>query len=168
MSLHPDKSRHSKGFTLVEALVALVILTVGLIPAFQQATTAVNLSASIRNSLIAANLAQEGVEMVRAFRDANWFAVKPFDTGLTGCTAGCLVQYNGAAVTALNGNPFLRLDPLTGLYQYTQGDESIFHRKLVITSVSANELKVTSEVTWNERSGAKQHIVEYHLFNWLK
>jgi hypothetical protein len=38
---------------LVEALVALALLTVGLVPAFIQATSALTLSTSVRNSLTA-------------------------------------------------------------------------------------------------------------------
>jgi prepilin-type N-terminal cleavage/methylation domain-containing protein len=144
-----------KGFTLIETLVALTLLTVGLIPAFVQASSAVTLATTVKNSLIAANLAQEGVETVRALRDENWFAGRPFDTNLNVCATNCADQ-------------FLKLDPVSGLYQYTQGADSSFKRMVVIAPVSAAEVKVTSTVTWTERTTDKQFVVEEYLFDWIK
>ena len=61
----------SKGFTLIEALIALVILTVAIGPAVALAGSALRISTTIRNNLIATGLAQEGVEVVRTVRDDN-------------------------------------------------------------------------------------------------
>lgn len=159
--------KHS-GFTLVEALVALTLITVGLIPAFLQASSAVQLSGRVRNSLIAAHLAQEGVEVVRALRDANWFADQPFDTGLTSCTTGCRVEYNSASLLPSVGNPQLKLDPLSGLYQYNTGNQTGFTREITVSPISNHELKVVSEVGWTDRGGAKTYTLEYHLFDWIQ
>lgn len=167
-ALSLELQRETKGFTLVEALVALTLLTVGLIPAFIQASSAVTLSSSVRNSLIAAHLAQEGVEVVRAARDGNWFAGQPFNTGLTSCTSGCRVQYDSALTQPLGGNPALKLDPLSGLYQYSSGTDTLFHRTITITAPTSHELAVFSAVTWRERSGDKTFTVEYHLFDWIQ
>lgn len=167
-----DAFKHNKrsgGFTLVEALVALTLLTVGLIPAFQQATAAINLSNSIRNSLIAAHIAQEGIEVVRGVRDANWFNGRPFDDGLTGCESGCTLQYDS---DELLGPTFadapLRLDPLTGLYQYSNGNPTPFSRTVRITQEAPHKLYVVSEVAWQERATAKKFSVEYYLFDWIQ
>ncbi|MEK9208801.1 MAG: prepilin-type N-terminal cleavage/methylation domain-containing protein, partial [Patescibacteria group bacterium] len=100
MSRHQDKyNSREAGFTLVEALVSLVLLSTALVPTFILATDAIRLSGRIRNSLIASNLAQEGVEIVRALRDANWFAGQPFDTGLTLCAQGCQVAWDSSSLT---------------------------------------------------------------------
>lgn len=158
----------SVGFTLVEVLVALALLTAGLIPAFLQAASAVRLTGQVRNSLIATHLAQEGVETVRAMRDDNWFASRPFDTGLTGCISGCRIQYDSAVPLPLAGNPPIKLDPLTGLYQYAAGADTGFTRTLTITEPTTHELRVVSAVSWNEHSGVKTITLEYYLFDWLK
>ena len=68
------------GFTLVEALVALVILTIALGPALVLSSNISSTASVIQNNLIAANLSQEGVEVIRALRDANWYNGLPFDT----------------------------------------------------------------------------------------
>jgi type II secretory pathway pseudopilin PulG len=158
----------SAGFTLIEALVALTLLTVGLIPAFLQASNAVALSASIRNTLIAAHVAQEGIEITRSIRDSNWFAGRPFSAGLDSCDSGCRVQWDVQEVLPISGRGQqpLRQAKEAGLLQYDSGDETLFSRTMVITPVGAGELQVSSQVNWRERSGNKSFVIEYHLYDW--
>lgn len=160
--------RTTAGFTLIEALVALTLLTVGLIPAFRQASDAIILAGLVRNSLIANNLAQEGAEVVRSMRDANWFVGNAFSAGLTSCTAGCTVQFDSDALLATPASTPLRLDPLTGLYQYATGEATRFQRHVFITEVGDHELVVLVRVQWSERSGQRSFEIEYHLFDWLQ
>jgi Tfp pilus assembly protein PilV len=156
-----------KGFTLIEALVALTLLTVGLIPAFVQASSAIALATTVRNSIIAANLAQEGVEAARAIRDANWFASQPFATGLDACAPGCQFSFGATALTP-SLNERLKLDSVSGLYQYERGTDTPFTRTITVTQASAGELVVTSTVMWSERTSNKQFVVEEHLFDWIQ
>ncbi len=159
--------RHSKlceGFTLIEAMVTLVILTTALIPALFLSTQATNVSFSIRNNLTATNLAQEGIEVVRAIRDNNWFQGSPFDTGLTGGLTW-RVDWDSVTLIALGANPVLKIN--NGLYNYSAGTDSIFKRTITITQVNAAELKVVSDITWTERGNrAKSIQAESHLFDW--
>jgi prepilin-type N-terminal cleavage/methylation domain-containing protein len=161
-------THRQNGFTLIEALVALTILTVGLVPAFLQARNALSLAGSVRNSLVAAHLAQEGAELTRALRDADWFASRPFGKSLATCAAGCRLQWNSSSILPLVGNPPLRVDPDTGLYQYNRGDDTRFSRQVTVTLVSADELQVEVLVSWDESSGPKEFSVEHHLYNWLQ
>lgn len=177
MSRHPDSSRHvrrsSKGFTLVEVLVAVTLLTTALVPAFVLSSNAIRLSLRIRNELIASGLAQEGVEIVRALRDANWFGPDgtSFDAGLTDCGSGCTFQFDSEGPESDDPTKKLKLDPDTGLYRYDRGDDTIFSREVTIEEGSTpSELIVSSVVEWEERGveEPKSVIVEYHLFDWVK
>ena len=151
------------GFTLIEAMVTLVILTTALIPALFLSTQANNAAFSIKNNLTAVNLAQEGVEIIRAIRDNNWFQSLAFDAGLT--DGAWRVDWASDALIALGANPALKVN--NGLYNYSAGTDSIFKRTVTITKVNAAELKVISSVTWTERGNrAKSVQAESHLFNW--
>lgn len=151
-----------RGFTLVEALVALFVLLLAVTPAFWLSSSSVNLAASVRNNLIAANLAQEGIEVIRAMRDRNWFTAQPFAAGLTGGTYQ--VVWDSDAV-APDADAFLKTDA-NGVYNYTTGTDSIFKRTITITNVSGVELQVQSQVSWQERNRSKTVSVEAHLFDW--
>jgi len=149
----------------------MALLTTAMVPAFVLATNAVSLSTTIRNSLIAANLAQEGAEITRAIRDANWFnpGATSYADGLDSCNLGCTVQYDSTSpvVAAFVATP-LKLDPVTGLYQYNSGEDTIFTRTITTETVSDHELKVVSLVEWKERGVQKSSMVEYHLYDWLQ
>ena len=165
-------SRHffcteNKGITLVEGLVALMILSFGLIPAFGIILTANGFAVSIRNNIIAANLAQEGAEVVRALRDANWFLDRPFDFGLGDGTY--LIEWSSNILAPVGSNPSLKINP-QGLYGYVSGTDTIFKRRILITKIDPSgcgcELRIISEVSWQEKRGTRVINVESHLFNW--
>lgn len=69
------------GFTLVEVMVAVAVLSVGLIGAANLITYNISNSAKAINKTIAMNLAQEGIELVRNIRDTNWLQGKFDNSG---------------------------------------------------------------------------------------
>lgn len=160
----------SAGLTLVEALVSLVILSFGLIPALAILSSSTRISSLIKNNLIAANLAQEGVEVVRSLRDANWFANRPFDNGLVGQWR---VEWDTNWITkppvAVGTNPPLKFNLATGTYNYLTGEDTNFRRwiSVVVTANPCNcELVVVSRVDWIQQGKAKTINVESHLYDW--
>ena len=164
---------NSKGMTLIEAMVAILILSVGLIPVFVVILLANNFSATLKNNLIAANLAQEGIEVVRAVRDANWFTSGgvPFDRFLVDCggPTTCIwrVEWSTSGpLLPLSSNPVLKIDS-SGLYNYTSGTDTLFSRKITITKPAPGvELVVLVEVSWPERNRTQIVTAESHLYNW--
>lgn len=140
-----------------------MILTIGLVPILNLSTAASRTSVIIRDNLIAAGLAQEGVEVVRAIRDTNWFNSQPFDSGLG---AGVYqAEWNSTALLTLNPTTVLNLN--NGLYTYSGGTPSKFTRTITITKVNSAELKVESSVTWASATNPNESLVaEAHLFDW--
>ena len=166
-------TQHSQsGFTLIETLVASMILIIGLMAAFQAATSALNLSVTIQNSLVASNLAQEGVEIVHAIRDGNWFSGNAFDTGLRGCPypSNCRGEWDQLTVGNPAGSPPLQLDPSTGLYQYNTGPATPFTRSISTDSIKVSgttvAILVRVVVSWTERGVAKSLMVEDYVYDW--
>src|SRR3989338_9299401 len=127
MYILPEKL-NKNGFTLVEALVTLVVLTIALGPALVLTTNINNTAVVVKNNLIAANLAQEGVEVIRGIRDTNWFNGVVFDTGLTNGTYR--VEWSSGALIALGANPPIKED--NGLYNYSTGNSTVFRRTISI------------------------------------
>ncbi len=164
---HPEKlnkNRLNKGFTLVEALVSLVVLTIALGPALVLSSNITSTASIIQNNLIAANLAQEAVEVVRAIRDTNWYNGLPFDTGIADGVYR-IRRFPSAALISLGSNPPLKVD--NGQYTNSSGVDTIFRRTVTITKISSEELRVVSDVTWTERGNRARDVrVESHLFDW--
>lgn len=154
---------HQRGFTLIETLVSLVILTVALIPILNLSSSASRVSSEIQDNLVASGLAQEGVEVIHALRDTNWFNNLAFDSGLG--NGNYRVEWNSTSMLSLGSSPALNLN--NGHYTYSGGTPTKFSRTISITKIDAGELKIVSQVTWLGRSNeAKSITAEDHLFNW--
>ncbi len=165
MYIHPVKlilTKNQKGFTLVETLVALVILSMALIPLLTVSSSTNRISAVIQDDLIASGLAQEGVEVVRAIRDTNWLNSRAFNSGLS--NGDYIANSAATQLTAWSSKP---LNISDGLYGYAAGTPTKFYRTIRITNVNAGEIRVVSEIAWTTSSNANKTIsVEDHLFNW--
>ena len=152
----------------------MAVIVTGLIPLLAIAILSLSVSTKIKNSLVAANLAQEGIEVVRSLRDDNWYRGNPFNAGLIGTWR---VQWNtnwsSNPPQAVGLNPPLNID-ISDVYSYDLGTTTGFTRTLTITEPAPGiELKVISLVEWDSKyqtpgcSVGKSCIkVEAHLFNW--
>ncbi|MCR4276304.1 MAG: prepilin-type N-terminal cleavage/methylation domain-containing protein [Candidatus Parcubacteria bacterium] len=63
-----------KGFTLIESMIAVTILTLSIAGPLYTANSAIVASMTARDQLTASYLAQEGIEYVRAMRDYEYLA----------------------------------------------------------------------------------------------
>lgn len=151
----------------MEVLVSVFLISVGLLGVL----TLINytlVSASVSSSrLVAANLAQEAIEIVRNFRDSN-YGENAWDDWYAGIVAGdYLVQYDDVALRPFFDTQLL-YNPSTGLFGYDAGSgtPNEFKRKITLEKVSEVELKVTAQVTWVEKGGMRTLTVEDHLWNW--
>ena len=156
-----------EGLSLIEVLVSLSFLSLGLIPLFGIIVSSINLSTRIKNNLIAANLAQEGIEVVRAMRDKAWMDDAAYDRDLT--PGDSLVSWDSNVLTAYDPTVYMKVDPNTGIYSQTGGIDTIFKRRINITKIPSScncEVGVVSDVTWIEKNQTKEILVESHLLNW--
>ncbi|MFA7685396.1 MAG: type II secretion system protein [Candidatus Gracilibacteria bacterium] len=67
-----NKISNTKGFTLVETLIGLMILTMAIVAATSLLISVIQSNKQIVKTLQAHYLAQEGLEAVRNVRDTNW------------------------------------------------------------------------------------------------
>jgi len=186
------KAKNTKGFALIEVIVAIFFISTGIIASYILITSTISSTAQASNKFTAAYLAQEGIEIVRNIRDTNWLQQQAdplnswsegFDTpGLCDCScddmdyAGCVVDYK----TPTEENPifdkfdanhnYLNIDS-SGLYSYSPGTPTKFRRKVVVyyndwANPDPNMLIVCVRVQWEEKGQSYYVMVRENLYNW--
>lgn len=160
--------KQKKGFSLLEVIIAIFIVTVGITGAVNLMSYSIASVAVGKSKIIASHLSQEGLEIVRNIRDSNWLRQR-VNSSLNwndGLRAGdWRVQYNSVSLMPLTDNPVLKINN-SGFYQYDSGSDTPFRRKITITDISTDEIKVVSEVSWNQRGRSFSVSAEVRLFNW--
>jgi prepilin-type N-terminal cleavage/methylation domain-containing protein len=165
MSNNSNKN-NSRGFTLIELIISIVVLSVAVIGAYNAFTTMDILTASSTDRFVAAYLAQEGIEIVRNIRDTNWIRNDDwreglYEEGVVDCTTnGCQADYKtfGESSTPLvaYAGQNLYIDE-NGFYNYASGTQTKFRRKIVIIPMQTLEekddiLRVIVTVYWDEKA----------------
>lgn len=69
------KQVSSAGFTILEMLLALSVLSVGIMAAFTLSISNLQTAKNNYQRILAVNLAREGIEIVRNIRDTNWLKI---------------------------------------------------------------------------------------------
>lgn len=164
----------NKGFTLLEVIAAIFVITVGMIGAMSAVQKTITLISVSSSRLTAVYLAQEGIEIVRNIRDGNWLEGRtidtPWDEGLNICSAGCEGDYTILAgedpVLSVYQDRKLRIDPINGFFNYTTGGETKFKRKITIILDGSDILKVLVEVNWVEREMPQTLSAQENLYKW--
>jgi len=166
------KSKKQKAFSLTEVLIAIFIIVIGIVSAVNLMTFNISKVAISKSQIIASNLNQEGMGIVRNIRDSNWIEQRynptlAWDDGLA--IGDYQVQYNSLELIAFTGQP-LKINA-NGFYQYSSGDNSLFHRKIIISNnpdedPATEDIGVVCEITWSERGHSHTISAENRLYNW--
>ena len=151
-----------KGFTVVEVLVALVILTVGDGGAFALLSRTISFTSIANGRLAATHLAQEGIEIVRNIRDTNWLQGEALNEGLA--DGSWEADYlTTELVDSYDGDP-LKLSG--GLYQYGDGEDTFFQRNITIENIT-DGISVDVTVIWTAKGQTNEVESSTILYNWL-
>ncbi|MDD5152735.1 MAG: type II secretion system protein [Candidatus Pacebacteria bacterium] len=169
------QKNQSKGFTLLETLIAISILLVAVIGPMTLLGGALNKIYYARDEMIAVNLAQEGIESVRQIRDTNMLVrgsesptpTTPWDRNLA---SGDYIVDIGNLISCpscgAGGDPVV-FDSPRGLYrQGTSGLSTSFSRKVNISG-SGDERTITATVTWNTGSTPGSIVISNSLLKWV-
>jgi len=201
--------KSTAGFTVVEVVIAIIILTLGLVASVSLIVSTLRANETSLNHLTAANLAQEGLEAIRNIRDSNWLQNYPWNSGgdanfgreggwnsdfsksvfganpaegiyfiiepqLNEIVPWKLTEIDGH--TDLVANSKMKLNE-NGIYNYTNGSNTIFSRYLKISYLDENndliadfkdqKIKVESKVIWpNKRNNFTELNSVTYLTNW--
>lgn len=114
--------RYYQGQSLIELLVAMVVIIIGLSAAAGIVFSNIRVQEISSDRLVASNLAREGVEYVKEIRDSNWLAGSAFNAGM----------YSGTDYTAI---PIWTNGEFTGL---DFGPTSISSDTYTLVKLSSN------------------------------
>lgn len=172
----------SKGFTIIELLISIFILSVAVIGIFSAFSMVAILTSDMADRLTATHLAQEGLEIIRNIRDTNWLGMDSAECQSENqtepspcpvswlesiedyCPTGCEADYtSGTAYQVFpispwpnNGSDLLLSSD--GFYNYSSGSLTKFKRKILVNRVSdalgdqGYIIKVIVEVSWDKKA----------------
>lgn len=164
--------REEAGFSIVEITVVIFIISVGLLGVMALNTRNLQVQNINKNDLIAAQLAQEGLELVRNIRDTNWLKGDDWKSGVGIGTNSDIVQ-DGDYTIDYAGN-IVDIDgidnaPLSingsGFYDHGVGASSPFFRLISVVD-QIDSLNITCTVRWRERGRVNDYKAETVLYNW--
>jgi prepilin-type N-terminal cleavage/methylation domain-containing protein len=175
-----------RGFTLVETMVAISLLTIAVIGTLTAVQNGLQDTTIAKDQTVAFHLAQEGMEFIKNKRDenvlknlggspTNWLhglseAGDPCFFGKTCRIDSYVGADNPGGIVDCGGSlgscPVLREDSNSGLFGYNGGwPATYFKREIQFQSISADEVMVTMTISWTNRGNARSFQVAESLFN---
>lgn len=170
------KSSSVSGFTLVETLVAIVVLLLAIVGPYQIATRSLFAAGLARDQITAYYLAQEPIEYLRNLRDRNGLLANgAWLNGLSDCISPnkCYIDtFNESTDVCGDGLCATPLSyfPTPGVYAYagvgTQ-QQSQFTRVTQMTQINGNiEYAIAVTVSWSRGGINRTFTIREHIFNW--
>ncbi len=188
--------RLQAGFTLIETLVAISLLTVAIVAPMSLVSQSLSAAFYARDQVTAYNLAQEGIEEVRAIRDGNILANAlesagrdllegiPIDTSFT---VDARESTAAGAIQTCTTQPCPPLQTDGTLYGYAAGDRSIpdrdpnwvntyFTRTLTAAYVGPagvnggeDAIRVSVTVSWRTSNNQTRSFTIYeNMYRWVE
>jgi len=177
MKLIARNINSNNGFSILEIIIAIFIIVLGLISVLSLIMQNIQVQYINKNMLIASQLAQEGVELVRNVRDNNWQKGYDWLYG-NGSDSDTDIVQDGEYAIDYEGNIY-NIDDISdaGLYInddnfYTHDDNSgtasstIFYRLITASDITASTIILSCQVQWRERGGNHQYTIDTTLNNW--
>ena len=175
---HIYRQTKKRGFTIVEALVAIFILTTAITALLTVVTQSVFNSSYIKNKTSAMALAQEGVELVRNIQDSNLLQneYQSFEVFAGTVFTPCIFNEGMCTIDPLSleieSCPNQECPPLRqndgGYITYLlTADETPFTRYITIRPTGQRSGIVGVRVEWEQGAVTREVYYETDLFLWI-
>lgn len=174
---HPASSagrlQPSRGFTLVETLVAISILMVAV--ASPLTITQKGLASAIyaKDQIIASYLAQDAIEYLRNISDNNVASGASSDWLLgiaNNCASSCKIDTRGGSnpISPCSGETCrLLYDDSNHIYSYQSGTNSEFTRSVTVTEgPGTNEALIKVKISWSSKNKPRSLDFYTRIYNW--
>ncbi len=169
INLFIKKVNNSKAFSVLEMIIAIAIISIGLLGLVSLGTQNTRVGYINKNSLTASMLAQEGLELVRNNRDNNWRSVvASWSNNLIG-DGDYVVDYTGFLDDSVDNidEPGARLYlDSNGFYVHNNTGKSTPFFRLITVVDKVDYIIVLSQVKWAEGSNIHTYTAETRLYNW--
>lgn len=165
------------GFTLIEVLVAVSILVVISLGVIQLLVRSKQVADTGREKFVATNLAREGLELVRALRDTNWFTDDDRSHWIADSMCSTFTydveQFQAGGDVGDEFSSVLFIHP-DGSWSHAAGPDGVatpYSRELEVDCSQREsgpaQVVVTSRVSWEGRGGTQEVVLKDKLYNWL-
>ena len=184
-----SKFKSIRGFTLIETLLAVLLLTTAIAGPLTIASRGLNSALVAKDQITAFYLAQDAVEHIRFVRDSACLAATPDATGCpaaswlstllakcmpSGGNVGCYIDSIQNTVEQCTGGacPALKYDASNKFFSYTAigavETPQNFVRTVTLTTLTADEAVVTVSVSWRNLAGVTHPpiVVRENIFRW--
>jgi prepilin-type N-terminal cleavage/methylation domain-containing protein len=169
----------SRGFTIMEMVVVIFIISFGLLGVVSLVTQNVQVGHINKNMIIASQLCQESLELVRNIRDNNWLGDDDWQTGSSTNSNTDWIQdglysidYTGTITNTANindpgaklyidGNNLYRHFVVPGLATTTA-----FSRTIEIKSQTIASTTLECSVNWMIGNNVHRFTAQTVLYNW--
>jgi len=166
------KTKNKKAFTLIEVMTALFVISLGLIGVLSLIVQNIQSQSINKGMLIAYQLSQEGIELVRRTRDSNWIAGQAWNTNLE--PGHYIIDYRDFSPRRIDftGQAYLKQDSSGFYYNPTStsdsGTASGYSRTidLIVNPDNANSMFVRCAITWSDHSKTLNYVLETTLYDW--
>jgi len=179
----------NKGFTVLEAIVAIFILSLSISGSFAAVRQGLSQSIIAKDEVTAYYLANEGIEIIKQKIESNKISNVVNGTnfywlsGVSGsgepCNFGVVCRADGYsfALSACGGFfgscPQLYKNNTTNYYGWPPGGNNSgwtatnFKREILIESITPDEISVTVRITWTKGLINREFRAKTLIFNWI-
>lgn len=177
--------RTFRAFTLIETLVAVSLLTIAIVAPMTLTAQSLSSAYYARDQITAYNLAQEGIESVRAIRDSQVLAISQSASASSIDLFGDIPINTDFTIDGLDTSPITAMETCSGeclpmelspdgdLYGYGGADwqQTKFIRTLRASYVGGgtDEIQLAVTVEWNTHVGQRRSFTIYeNVYRWIK
>jgi type II secretory pathway pseudopilin PulG len=160
------KNQQLKGFTLIEIITVLFVVSLGLIGVLSLIIQNIQSQSINRCNIIAYQLAQEGIELIRKTRDSNWVNGDIWNKNLISGSY-YMDPLDSIPQVMSNFNQATLYKNDDGLYVHESGVTSTPYKRIImIENLSAYSMRVYSRVVWSDRDKVFYYDLETLLYDW--
>lgn len=128
--------KNKKGFSFLEVMITIAVLSIGILGVMVLIVSSMKSSMNSRDGIIASELAQEGIELIRNIRDNSLINSEDiFSVGFPASSSNCRIDMNSTSISCNNGTNHKKLYFDGNFYTHnSSGTVTKFQRKIMVNN----------------------------------